>query len=169
MQEANPYMNWPPEDIREALKTEQDEEKLLKMRSALKQWERQFDGRWYPYRSKISLASQLRKIAEVLQPAQNLNYYQDTEVPDGFEAILDSLENVHDNFNYDRFDYSRQGERPVRDVDGLNGDFLSPSEPVMDKNVNTVKPEGDGPDPEGLECPFPPTGGDLDGFYDLLS
>lgn len=171
-EEANPYVFFPPDEIRRLLPAEKDEEKARKMRSALKQWERQFDGQGYPFRKRATIAGIVRKVAaairlgEVPQPAINLNYYQDAEKAEGFESILDSLGNVHDQYNIERFDYNRQGERPERDVDGLNGDWLTPSDPVFEGGV--VKPRGDGADPEGMDYPFPPTGGPIDAIPDML-
>lgn len=167
MAEANPYLNFPPDEIRSLVRGEQDEAKVALMLSALRQWERQFDGLCYPFR-RASVARMLRRaaarvrLAEIQGPAFNMFYYQDSETPEGFESILDSgfLQNVHDNYDYERFDYTRQGERPTIDVDGLNGDYLSPSAPPLG---GVVRPQGDGPDPEGMECPLPATGGNLDG------
>jgi hypothetical protein len=157
-EDANPYLSFPPDSIRGLLKNETDEEKIRKMRSALKQWERQYDGRGYPFRkmAKRIAANVIR--AELTNPPGNLNFYQDTEVPEGFESILDSLQSVHDNYNAERFDITRQGERPIPDV--LEGDFSSPSAPPVG---GVVKPLGEGPEPEGMEILFPATGGNLDG------
>jgi hypothetical protein len=97
-------------------------------------------------------------------PAINLNFYQDLETPAGFEEILDDYHNVHDNDNNIREDYNRQGERPVRDVD-QEGDLSSRSEGIYETSVGpqgVTTPDGAGPDPEGMEYPFPPTGGDID-------
>lgn len=54
-------------------------------------------------------------------------YYNDAEVSEGYEGILDSLRGPYDNYDMIRFDYERQGERPIRDIDIGKGDFLSPS------------------------------------------
>ena len=46
--DANPYMTYPPDTIRALLETETDKEELLKMKSALKQWERVYSYPGYP-------------------------------------------------------------------------------------------------------------------------
>lgn len=170
-EDANPFMNYPPEELRKLIKTEQDAENLRKMKSALKQWERIYTYPYYPYRKSVSASLRVlakMMLGEVNFPAQNVFYYQDSETPEGFESIMDSgfLQNVHDNDNAIRFDYNRQGERPEYDVPFFDGDFTSKSDGVFDPKA--VKPRGDGPDPEGLEVPFPPTGGPIDQWPDML-
>ncbi len=102
------------------------------------------------------------KKAEISNPAINVPYYQDSEFPSqGQEEIIDSLEGLYDNDNNEKFDLARQGIRPLVDIDISEGDFLSPKDAPMG---DTVKERGDGPDPEGMEYPDPPTGGDIDSF-----
>jgi len=108
------------------------------------------------------LAYKMLKMAEVVNPAINLPYYQDLETDQGQEEIIDSLEGLYDNDNAEKFDYARQGIRPIRDIDTAEGDFLNPKESPIGGPV--TRGEGDGPDPEGLEYPDPPTGGDIDGI-----
>ena len=100
-----------------------------------------------------------KKVSEQVGPSINLPYYQDSEVPQGQEEIVDSLMGLYDNDNAERPDYARQGIRPERDIDISVGDFLTPTESPLGE---VVKPRGDGPDPDGLECQDPPTGGDID-------
>jgi hypothetical protein len=143
---------------------EKDEEELKKIKSALKQWERIYiDPIGYPYRviqALRKLASQIKR-AEVNEPVQNLFYYQDAVVPEGYESIIEEgMKNVHDNEDMPRFDLKRPGERPVHDNGIDEGDFSSPSEGVID----SVRPRGDGPDPEGLDYENPPTGGETGGL-----
>jgi len=159
-EEANPYIFYPPNEIRRLIETEKSCEELKKMKSALKQWERLYVYPGYPWRIARILRNIAQKLAEVKHPSQNIDYYQDSEVPEGYEGILDSLRTHYDNYDMALFDYSRQGERPLRDIDTGYGDFLSPSQGVYE--MKTVSPRGDGADPEGLEVPFPPTGGTLD-------
>ena len=164
--DANPFMTTPPDTIRALLETETDKEELLKMKSALKQWERVYSYPGYPFKKA---AESLRVIAraitaEIENPPEQVTYYYDSEVPSGTEEILESLEGLYDNYNQKREDIPRQGERPIRDIDIGKGDFSAPHDPV----VTDVKPRGDGPDPEGLECEEPPTGGDIGGWPDGL-
>lgn len=164
-EEANPYIFYPPDDIRRLLESEKDKDELKKMKSALKQWERLYVGPiGYPFKLTQSLratAYKLMKLAEIEGPAQNLNYYQDAEVPEGYEGIIEEgLKNLHDNDYRKKFQIKPYVERTVRDFG--EGDFLSPSEGIF--NPETVKPRGDGPDPDGLEYPDPPTGGETGGL-----
>lgn len=169
--DANPYLNYPPDDLRKLLLTEENPAELEKMNSALKQWERQFQDIGYPFKRVASrlraLAEMLLRKAEQVGPAQNLNYYQDIEVPEGFESILEGIEYWNkDNYDLARFDYNRQGERPLVDMDFLEGDFLTPKNKVFDEGV--VTPRGDGSDPENMDYPFPPTGGPIDQWPDSI-
>lgn len=107
-------------------------------------------------------------LSEQVGPAQNLPYYQDAEVPEGFESALEGMQGQYDNYDNVRFDYTRQGERPLIDVDFFDGGFLAPTDGVFEYQGGTVKPRGDGPDPEGMEIPFPGTGGNLDPWPDAL-
>jgi hypothetical protein len=168
--DANPFMNYPPDDLRGLLRTQKDETELAKIKSALKQWERQcYDTGFRPFKKLSSslrdLAMRLRK-AEVVQPAQNLPYYQDIDQPEGLDSVFEGLENYHDNYDAVRFDYKRQGERPLVDLDFLNGDFLTPKDRIFEQGV--VSPRGDGSDPEGMDYPFPPTGGPIDQWPDTI-
>lgn len=166
-EDANPYMNYPPEEIRRLLEDAPNKEERLKMKSALKQWERQYSYPSYPFKVMQARRVASRYVrAEIVGPAQNLNYYQDQEVPEGIESILDSDGNVHDQENVDRFDYNRQGERPCPEMDFLTGDFSAPRYPVFEHG--TVSPKGEGADPEGMDNPFPPTGGPIDAMPDML-
>lgn len=166
-EDANVYMNTPPDDIRKLLETEEDEGEILKMKSALKQWERIYQDPGFPWKKT---ADSLRVIAtrlilsEIENPPEQVTYYYDNEVPSGTEEILESLEGLYDNYDMVRDDIPRQGERPVRDIDIGKGDFSAPHDPI----VTDVKPRGDGPDPDGLECEEPPTGGDIGGWPDGL-
>jgi len=163
--EANPYVFYPPQEIRSLLKFEKDESKLEKLTSALKQWERiyEYPG-GYPFRIPTArwIAARLRRIACCIKkalveyPSLNIPDYQERLLPDSFEGILETLDNVHDNYDLERFDYKRDGERPERDQDFYTGDFLTPTDGVMPK----IDPKGNGDDPAGLEYQFPPTGGD---------
>lgn len=160
-EQANPYINYPPNEIKRLMEYEKDKEELEKMESALKQWERIYRWPYYPYR----LAAKLRKIAktilsEISPQPRNIPYYYDEEQPQGYGEIMDSLKNVHDNDDMVRFDIPRQGERPKVDIDTSHGNFLSPKEPVFD----AVKPRGDGPDPFGRDTVWPPTGGNNSWF-----
>ena len=172
MTEANPYINYPPDDIRELLETKMDETERAKAESALKQWERQFqDPGFYPWKKTMitgqlrSVAAALNKIAEIVGPPRNIPYYFDSEVPSGVEEILDSMRNVHDNEDMERFDIPRQGERPIRDNEAYLGDFSSPKDPVFQGGV--VKPRGDGPEPEGMEIMYP-SGGDIESWPEMI-
>jgi len=167
--DANPYVFYPPDDLRKLLETIKDPEELKKIVSALKQWERQYQYPTYPWRKTADFLRSMAynvmqaehyfyKLAEIQGPAQNLNQYQDLEVPDGFESILEPLISPYDNDNNKRF-INNPKERSERDLDFLMGDFSAPKEPLFD----AVEPRGDGPDPEGMEVPFPPTGGNIDG------
>ena len=159
--DANPYVNYPPDDLRSLLETEENVEELKKIESALKQWERQYNDQGYLWKK---VADQLRfvarRIAEIVGPSHNIFYYQDAEVPEGFEGIMEGDRGQYDQDNMVRFDIPRQGERPIRDIDTGKGDFSTPKDPIM----TDVKPKGDGPDPDGLEVMFPPTGGDIEGW-----
>ena len=101
------------------------------------------------------------KISELPVPAINVPYYQDAETPQGLEEILDSLGGLYDNYNDEKFDYYRQGERPRRDSPFNDGNFSNPNDPPMG---DVVKERGDGSDPEGMECVEPPTGGDMGAY-----
>jgi len=166
MTDANIYMTYPPNDLRKLVESETDVEELKKIESALKQWERQYSYPGFPWRKERladrirSVAANLIKYSEIVGPAQNIPYYQDAEVPEGFEGIMEGDRGQYDNDNMVRFDISRQGIRPDRDIDTGKGDFLSPKDPIM---PDSVKPRGEGPDPE-IEYPFPPTGGDIEGW-----
>jgi len=170
-EEANPFIFYPPSELRRLLETTKNVEDAMKIKKALKQWERQYiDCIGYPWRNQMRRAAQrvvtahLKKRSEIVGPVINLNYYQDLETPAGFEEILDDYYDIHDNDNNIRFDYNRQGERPVRDLD-QEGDYLTRSEGVFETSVGPqglVTPDGAGPDPEGMEYPDPPTGGDID-------
>lgn len=158
-EEANPYIFYPAFELRRLIETEKDSEELKKMKSALKQWERIYRYPGYPFvvSSNIrKVANYLLRLSEYTHPSINLNYYQDSEVPQGFESVLEGLKGLYNNYDMRKFDYSRQGERPLQDV--LKGDFLSPSEPPIG---DTVKERGEGPNPD-VEYPFPPTGGTID-------
>jgi hypothetical protein len=129
----------------------------------LKQWEDKYSS--HP---RKRLADCLRIVAARMMISdadpspQNIPYYMDQEVPEGYEGILESLHGLYDNDNAVRFDISRQGERPDKDINNDLGDFSAPKDPIM----TDVKPRGDGADPDGLESPDAP-GGDLDGLQDL--
>ena len=166
-EEANPYINYPPADLRRLLTTEKDEGELEKIDSALKQWERIYQWPGYPWKR---LSNVLRNIAarmvfaEADPQPQNVPYYMDQEVPEGYEGILESLHGPYDNDNNVRFDYQRQGERPDKDYNNDLGDFSGPKDPVM----KDVKPRGDGANPDGFDYEDPPTGGDIESWPDLL-
>lgn len=172
--DANPYMNYPPDDLRKLIVTEEDPATLERMNSALTQWERQFQDTGYPFKrvaAKLRALAEMIRQAEQVGPAQNLNYYQDIEVPEGFESILEGIEYWNsDNYDLSRFDYNRQGERPLVDMDFLEGDFLTPKNKVFDQEGGggAVTPRGDGGDPEDMDYPFPPTGGPIDQWPDAL-
>jgi hypothetical protein len=174
-EEANPYVFYPPNELRRLLDLfEQRQSDLTvddarKIKSALKQWERVFvDQIGYPWRLAAALrvaAYRLLKKAEIMGPAINLDYYQDAETPAGFEEILDDYKSTHDQENMVREDYNRQGERPVPDTPSPDEDLLTRSEGIFETSVGpggVSDPDGAGPEPEGYECPFPPTGGDID-------
>jgi hypothetical protein len=167
-EEANSYIFIPPNELREMIMREQDTAEKDKMVSALKQFERVYVFPGYPWRKSAKRVIQnYRKRAELTGPSINLPYYQDSEVPCGQSETLNSLQGIHDNDNMERFDYNRQGIRPVRDIDCGRGDYSSPHDSLIGPVV--VKPRGDGPDPEGLEYPTPPTGGDIDAWPDYAS
>ena len=163
--DANPYVQYPPQELRKMLERENDAEEKKKMLSALKQWERIYVFPGYPHRQAANRVARRHKtrLAELPNPAINLPYYQDSETPQGFDEIVDSLGGLYDNDNNERFDYKRHGERPLRDIDIGEGDFLTPKDPPIG---DSVKERGDGPDPEDMENPFPPTGGDIDALPD---
>lgn len=168
--DANPYVFYPPSELRKLIKTEKDEIKLTMMRRALKQWERIYVYPGYPWKSVTSgiraIAGTLLHIAEVAGPhPRNMPYYNDAEVPEGFESIMDSLQSPYDNYDAVRFDISRQGERPTVDIDTGKGDFLTPKQDVFDK---AVKPRGDGADPQDMIITDPATGGNLDPWPDSI-
>jgi len=165
--DPNPYVYYPPADLRGLLTTVTDEEELEKIDRALNQWERQYQFPVvYPWKraaNKLRLiAHNMVRLAEIVGPAQNIPYYQDAEVPSGENEVIDDDRGLYDNDNMERFDIPRQGERPDREIDTAEGDFSGPHDPIF-PGV-TVKPRGDGIDPEGLEYPFPPTGGDIDSW-----
>jgi hypothetical protein len=159
-------MQYPPEEIRKLIPRELDEETLAKMDSALRQWERIYvDGIGYPYRKNkkvpvtaglLNLATHILKVAGQDPGAINLPYeYQDSEFPYGYEGIMEGLLSPHDTEGQKPFNYNFQGERPGIDVPYFIGDFRSPHDPVIELN-----PGSSGPNPNELECDFPPTGGD---------
>lgn len=159
-EDANPYVFYPPEDLRKMIPDERDEAKLAKMKSALRQWERIYQYPGYPWRLAAALrriAGRLMRMAEINPPAVNIPYYQDSEVPEGLKSIMNRLKGVYDNYDHSRFDYSRQGERPKVDIDTGKGNFLAPSEPPIGDSVKT---KGEGADPD-VTYPFPPTGGNI--------
>lgn len=167
---ANPYIYYPPSRLRDLIAQEKDTQELTKMKSALKQWERLYVYPGYPYRLANKLrhiASQLLKLSEVRQPARNIPYYQESDIPTGPSNVLHMLRNVDDNYDLERFDYNRQGERPKRDIDTGKGNFLSPSEPIHNDGRGVVEPRGEGISPD-IEYPFPPTGGDIDQWPDMI-
>jgi len=162
---ANPFINYPPQEIRKRLEVSRDKEEREKLESALKQWERLYQYPGYPYRTFASCIRTIvgrMRMAEIVGPAQNLNYYQDMEVPEGLESILDSITYVYDQYDMPREDYNRQGERPSPDAEYTQGDFTAPSDPVW----HAVDPRGAGPNPEGMEIPEPATGGDIESWPD---
>jgi hypothetical protein len=165
--EANPYDFYPPDDLRKLLGTEKDAEEIKKIKSSLKKWERIYTYPGYLWRSAYNLrriACEINKLAEIVGPAQNIPYYQDMEVPEGYEGILEWDSGKYDQDNEVRENIQRQGERPFRETEFGLGDFSSPKPP----QIGVVKPRGDGVDPEGMDNPFPPTGGDIDGWPDML-
>jgi hypothetical protein len=162
--DANPYMNMPPKELRALVELEQNPEEKKKMISALKQFERQYTYPGYPWRAPRRdvkrVCTQFLKCSELVNPAINLPYYQDAETDQGTDEIIESLQGLYDNDNNERFNYQRQGIRPIVDIDTSEGAFLNPKESPIGGPV--TKGQGDGPDPDGLEYPDPPTGGDID-------
>ncbi len=138
---------------------------MAQMKSALKQWERIYLFPGYPYRRVAAeiraIAVKLLRKAEKTPVPRQQTYYNDSEVPEGREEIMDALKSVHDNYDTIEFDYYRQGERPVVDTEMSKGDFSAPSEPPIG---DSVKERGSGPDPDGMDAVEPPTGGNIDGF-----
>jgi hypothetical protein len=132
--EENPYCHMDPADVRGMLIKENNPEERKKMISAIKQFERQCgdygDHPWI--RNKFKCGSVIRKYralrAELTPAPENMEYYNDSEQNQGFDEIIDSLSGLYDNNNEVRFDYSREGERPIRDIDTSYGDFLSPKD-----------------------------------------
>jgi len=166
-EEANPYVFYPPHDLKRLLQTETDEIKRNKIKSALRQWGRIYVYPGYPYRIANVLRNIARRIlSEVVGPSINIPYYQETDVPEGLEGIYENrLYAPQDNYNDVRFDYNRQGERPRRDIDTGYGDFSSPSDGVYQYSLlPSVYPSRGGIDQEDVVCPFPPTGGNLSGI-----
>jgi len=157
--DANPYMSMPPNELRLMIQEQPDHEDIKKMISALKQYEREYTYPGYPWRAQRAkrVLSNYLKIAEQNNPAINLPYYQDLETDQGKDEIIDSLEGLYDNDNAEKPDYARQGIRPIRDIDTAEGDFTNPKESPM--GLVVVKPRGDGPDPDNMDYPDPPTGG----------
>ena len=157
--EANPYMSMPPKDLRRMIQEQPDHKDIKKIRSALKQFERIYTYPGYPWRAQRAkrVLSNYLKISELVNPAINLPYYQDLETDQGDDEIIESLKGLYDNDNLEKFDYARQGIRPIRDIDTGVGDFTSPKESPFGEQI--VKPRGDGPDPDDMECVEPPTGG----------
>ena len=157
--DANPFMSMPPNELRLIIQEQPDHEDMDKIVSALKQFEREYTYPGYPWRAQRAkrVLSNYLKLAEQNNPAINLPYYQDLETDQGEDEIIDSLEGLYDNDNAEKFDYARQGIRPIRDIDTADGDFTSPKESPM--GLEVVKPRGDGPDPGNLDYPDPPTGG----------
>jgi len=152
--DANPYLNMDPKELELLIPDEQDPETKKKMMSALKQLK-------YLSPSLKMLSSRVLKkfrirCAELANPAINMPQYQDSEVDQGQEEIIEGLEGLYDNDNAEKFDYARQGLRPLVDIDISEGDFLTPKESPMGP---AVKERGDGPDPDGLDYADPPTGG----------
>lgn len=162
-EEANPYIYYPPSELRVLVKKEKDPTELAKIKSALKQWERVYVYPGFPWRRVSNVLRRLAaKLAVVPQPAINIPYYQESDIPAGPNNPLNILENTDDQYDMNRFDYSRQGERPKRDID--QGDYRTPSDPVHNRGRGVVVPRGEGPDPD-IEYPFPPTGGTIDTGY----
>jgi len=159
-EDPNPYVFYPPSTLRDLVDEEKNPEELDKIKSALKQWERIFVYPGYPYKLSTALRKIAYKMAGRDNPAINIHHYQETQVPEGYEGILDALKTKYDNYDMDRFDYNRQGERPHVDMDAARGDFLSPSDPVHNRGQGVVEPRGEGPNPD-IFYPFPPTGGNL--------
>jgi hypothetical protein len=160
--DANIYLQMPPKELKLLIQQEQDPEEKKKMISALKQYERQYVYPGYPFRSPRQAGRRVlnnfrMRCSEIMNPAINLPVYQDSETEQGQEEIIDGLKGLYDNDNNERFDYARQGLRPLRDIDTAEGGFLNPKESPMGP---AVKEKGDGPDPEGMDYADPPTGGD---------
>jgi hypothetical protein len=159
--DPNPYIFYPPKDLRDMIPKEQDEEEKAKMLSALKQYERIYTYPGYPWRIARKVAANFLRIAEVPYPSLNIPYYQDIERTQGDIDIWEEhQQGVRDNYDDIRFDYNRQGERPVKDI--MDGDYLSPKDAPFEPHI--VKERGDGPDPEGMETCEPPTGGETGGI-----
>lgn len=153
--DANPYMQTQPKELQMMIHDEQDPEKKALMIRALKllNFPQVLSGKMG--RVARVIRGFRVKCAEQDNPAINLPYYQDKEVDQGHEEIIDGLKSLYDNDNAQREDYNRQGLRPHRDL--LDGDFLTPSEAPLG---DSVKEKGDGPDPINMEIIDPPTGGD---------
>lgn len=164
--DANPYFFYPPDDIRRLIESEENEVELAKMKGALKQWERIYVYPGYPYRRAAAelraIATKLLRYSEKTPVPRQMTYYYDSQVPEGQEEIMDALRGLHDNQDMIRFDYKRQGERPVIDTEMSKGDFSSPRDPPIG---DSVKERGSGPDPEGMDAVEPPTGGDIGGWF----
>lgn len=138
---------------------------MIKMKSALRQWERIYVFPGYPYRKVAAelraIAATLLRYAERTPVPRQQTYYNDSQVPEGRGEIMDALKGLYDNQNNIRFDYNRQGERPEVDTEMSKGDFSSPRDPPIG---DSVKERGSGPDPEDMDAVEPPTGGNIDGF-----
>jgi hypothetical protein len=163
--DANPYVFYPPSELRRLIESEKNADELKKIKSALKQWERLYvDQIGYPYRLTQSLraaAYKVLRLAEISGPAQNLFQYQDAEVPEGYEGIIEEgMKNLHDRENQPRFQIKAPNERVVHDNGTDDGDFLSPSDGVADPVRDPILPRGQGEDPEGLDYPDMPSGGE---------
>ena len=162
--EANPYMNYPPDEIRKLIKVESDEGLLEKMNTALKEWERIYVYPGFPYREPLAsrlkkIALGLKRMAAVQYPAINLpNEYQDAEFPYGYEGIMEGLISPHDRYDMKELNYTQQGERPEKDIPFFQGDFLAPTTGIPEV---VLEPGSHGPNPNELEYEFPPTGGDI--------
>ena len=160
--DANPYIFYPPDEVRRLIKTEENPDEMAKLKSALRQWERIYVYPGYPYKIANVLrfiAAKLKRISERTPVPENMGYYNDGQIPEGFEEIMDSMRSVHDDQHNIFEDYHRQGERPKVDIDTGKGDFSAPKEPPIG---DSVKERGSGPDPDGMEIPQPATGGDPD-------
>lgn len=175
--DINPYVHYPPDDLRTMLEANKmSEDELIKVESALRQWERiyQWPGyywkraadklRYIAYHIKLAELLGPKKFAEIVGPAQNLFYYQDTETPSGTEEIIDDIQGLYDQYNMPRKDIPRQGERPDKDIPMAEGDFSGAKDPIM----TDVKPRGSGSDPDGMDYNDPPTGGDIEGWPDSI-
>lgn len=159
-EEANPYDFYPPEEVRRLLDVEKDPAELEKLRSSLRKWERIYTYPWYPWRALRAVAARMRQAWTNQSQPINVPYYNETDIGPGSENPLNMLEPTDDNYDNRLFDYNRQGERPLRDIDTGRGDFTSPSEPVHNQGKGVVEPRGEGPEPD-IWYPFPPTGGNL--------